>query len=97
MLYQNSFNCLPEVLAFAYLQYYHVHLDYTPYAHLPPSLHLFLPLWCADGYDIILLNFYADWCRFSQQLKPIFEKAAETMAAELSVRDYNIIQTPVMW
>ncbi|CAI8049759.1 Endoplasmic reticulum resident protein 44, partial [Geodia barretti] len=32
--------------------------------------------------DILLLNFYADWCRFSQQLKPIFEKAADAMATE---------------
>jgi thiol:disulfide interchange protein len=32
--------------------------------------------------DILLLNFYADWCRFSQQLKPIFEKAADAMDAE---------------
>ena len=24
----------------------------------------------------MLVNFYADWCRFSQMLKPIFDKAA---------------------
>lgn len=29
--------------------------------------------------DIVLLNFYADWCRFSQQLKPIFERAATAL------------------
>ncbi|XP_017037453.1 endoplasmic reticulum resident protein 44 [Drosophila kikkawai] len=26
--------------------------------------------------DVVLLNFYVDWCRFSKQLEPIFEEAA---------------------
>lgn len=29
--------------------------------------------------DIIMLNFYADWCRFSQMLKPIYDKAADKL------------------
>lgn len=35
-----------------------------------------------ESTDILLINFYANWCRFSQQLKPIFEKAAELVADE---------------
>jgi endoplasmic reticulum resident protein 44 len=27
--------------------------------------------------QIVFVNFYADWCRFSQILKPIFEEASE--------------------
>lgn len=29
--------------------------------------------------DIVFVNFYANWCRFSQMLKPIFEDAARTI------------------
>lgn len=32
--------------------------------------------------DIVFLNFYADWCRFSQMLKPIFDKAADKLHSE---------------
>lgn len=32
--------------------------------------------------DIILINFYADWCRFSQMLQPIFNKAADILNEE---------------
>lgn len=88
-----------QIIWTACLQYYHLHIhDCTSGLHplcsftFPLSISFSL---CdfADGYDIILINFYADWCRFSQQLKPIFEKAAETMAAEHSVRYCNILQT----
>lgn len=27
--------------------------------------------------QVVFVNFYADWCRFSQQLKPIYEEASE--------------------
>lgn len=30
-----------------------------------------------EKYDFMLINFYADWCRFSQQLKPVFDQAAD--------------------
>ena len=33
-----------------------------------------------DSYDFLLINLYADWCRFSQQLKPIFDQAADKVA-----------------
>ncbi|CAG5082488.1 Oidioi.mRNA.OKI2018_I69.PAR.g10140.t1.cds [Oikopleura dioica] len=37
-------------------------------------------------YEVVLVNFYADWCRFSRQLHPIFEQTAtvleETYPAE---------------
>ncbi|KHN71948.1 Thioredoxin domain-containing protein C06A6.5 [Toxocara canis] len=29
------------------------------------------------SYEVVFVNFYADWCRFSQQLKPIFMEASE--------------------
>lgn len=34
-----------------------------------------LPL-SAARYELVFLNFYADWCRFSQLLAPVFEEAA---------------------
>ncbi|GMS99947.1 hypothetical protein PENTCL1PPCAC_22122, partial [Pristionchus entomophagus] len=30
--------------------------------------------------EIVFVNFYAEWCRFSQQLKPIFAEASEKFA-----------------
>lgn len=33
-------------------------------------------------YELVFLNFYADWCRFSQMLAPIFEEAANKAALE---------------
>lgn len=36
-----------------------------------------VPKICFTGdYDIVFVNFYADWCRFSQHLMPIFEEAS---------------------
>lgn len=32
-----------------------------------------------DSKVVVLIDFYADWCRFSQQLRPIFEKAADEL------------------
>lgn len=32
--------------------------------------------------ELVFVNFYADWCRFSQMLKPIFNEAAEKIAKE---------------
>lgn len=37
-------------------------------------------------YELVFLNFYADWCRFSQMLAPIFEDAADKAAKEIPVR-----------
>ncbi|GIY75177.1 endoplasmic reticulum resident protein 44 [Caerostris extrusa] len=34
--------------------------------------------------ELVFLNFYADWCRFSQILGPIFDEAAETIAKEFA-------------
>ncbi|XP_037283070.1 endoplasmic reticulum protein 44 [Rhipicephalus microplus] len=30
-------------------------------------------------YELVFLNFYADWCRFSQILAPVFEEAAKNV------------------
>ncbi|KAJ8971822.1 hypothetical protein NQ317_002939 [Molorchus minor] len=32
--------------------------------------------------ELVFLNFYADWCRFSGLLKPIFDEAADAVAKE---------------
>jgi len=32
--------------------------------------------------DLVLINFYADWCRFSNMLSPIWDQGAEKVAAE---------------
>ncbi|XP_072181143.1 endoplasmic reticulum resident protein 44-like [Diadema setosum] len=32
--------------------------------------------------EVVLVNFYANWCRFSQMLKPIFEDAAKAAKVE---------------
>lgn len=32
--------------------------------------------------ELVFINFYADWCRFSNMLAPIFDDAAEKVAAE---------------
>ncbi|OQR75043.1 endoplasmic reticulum resident protein 44-like [Tropilaelaps mercedesae] len=33
-------------------------------------------------YEVVFINFYADWCRFSQILSPIFDEAAAKLQAE---------------
>ncbi|XP_007441823.2 endoplasmic reticulum resident protein 44-like [Python bivittatus] len=32
-----------------------------------------------NNADVALVNFYADWCRFSQMLHPIFEEASNVI------------------
>lgn len=36
------------------------------------------------GYKVVFVNFYADWCRFSRMLAPIFEEASNLVAKEFS-------------
>ena len=31
--------------------------------------------------ELVMLNFYADWCRFSQMLAPIWDEFAEKLSA----------------
>jgi len=54
---------------------------------LPPSLSPSLSRCALPSVtkEVLFLNFYADWCRFSQQLKPIFDKAASTLQTEYPV------------
>lgn len=33
-------------------------------------------------YELVFLNFYADWCRFSQLLAPIFEEVSKKITIE---------------
>lgn len=36
-------------------------------------------------YELVFLNFYADWCRFSQILAPIFEESYKKVLEEFPV------------
>ena len=36
-------------------------------------------------YELVFLNFYADWCRFSQILAPVFEESAAKVLQEFPV------------
>ena len=35
-----------------------------------------------ENNDLVLVNFYADWCRFSQMLSPIWDQTADKVAKE---------------
>ncbi|KAH8419333.1 hypothetical protein KR222_005666, partial [Zaprionus bogoriensis] len=35
------------------------------------------------AYEVVFINFYADWCHFSMRLAPIFEQAAVRLAEDL--------------
>lgn len=32
--------------------------------------------------ELVIINFYADWCRFSNVLAPVFDEAADKVAEE---------------
>ena len=69
---------------------------FPPPPLLSPSLSPSLS-WCAlpsVTKEVLFLNFYADWCRFSQQLKPIFDKAASTLQTEFPV---GHVTNPLPW
>lgn len=42
-------------------------------------------------YEVVFLNFYADWCRFSQMLAPIFEEAAFKVATEFASGENKVL------
>ena len=35
-----------------------------------------------ENNDLVLVNFYADWCRFSNMLAPIWDQTADRVAAD---------------
>ncbi|ERL91615.1 hypothetical protein D910_08945 [Dendroctonus ponderosae] len=35
-----------------------------------------------SGHELVMINFYADWCRFSNLLRPIYDDAADAIAKE---------------
>jgi len=37
-----------------------------------------------ENNDFVFINFYADWCRFSNMLAPIWDEGADKIAAELA-------------
>lgn len=37
-------------------------------------------------FDVVMVNFYADWCRFCQQLRPVYEQAAQLLGDSISAR-----------
>lgn len=38
----------------------------------------------AASNELVFINFYADWCRFSNMLAPIFDEAADKVTAEFT-------------
>ena len=36
-----------------------------------------------EKHEFVFLNFYADWCRFSNMLSPIWDEGADKINAEL--------------
>jgi len=55
---------------------------------LPPFQ---FPSWNAhpllsSTFQVVIVNFYADWCRFCQMLKPIFAQAASKVGDHPRVR-----------
>ncbi|KAK2723204.1 endoplasmic reticulum resident protein 44-like isoform X1 [Artemia franciscana] len=38
------------------------------------------------SHELVILNFYADWCRFSNMLAPIFDEAADKIQAQFPGR-----------
>ena len=37
-----------------------------------------------EDYEFVFINFYADWCRFSNMLSPIWDEGAEKISSELA-------------
>lgn len=37
--------------------------------------------------EIVFVNFYAEWCRFSQLLNPVFEEASKKLIEDVPVSD----------
>ena len=37
-----------------------------------------------EDYDFVFINFYADWCRFSNMLSPIWDEGADKISSELA-------------
>lgn len=39
-----------------------------------------------QGHELVMVDFFADWCRFCQMLKPIYEQAAKELANQPRIR-----------
>lgn len=39
-----------------------------------------------NQHDVVIVNFYADWCRFCQMLKPVYAQAAKKIGEHPRVR-----------
>lgn len=44
----------------------------------------FYPFLSSASNELVLINFYADWCRFSNMLAPIFDEAADKVTADFN-------------
>jgi len=50
-----------------------------------PYVLLHFPLLFSATHEIVFVNFYADWCRFSQILTPVFEEAGKKVMEAYTV------------
>lgn len=44
-----------------------------------PSNNFILNVFLAASNELVFINFYAEWCRFSNILQPIFDEAADKL------------------
>ena len=54
---------------------------FSPNSPHPSHAHTFSGI--LENNDLVLINFYADWCRFSNMLAPIWDEGADKVAAQL--------------
>ena len=59
-----------------------------PLKIVPLSRYDLLPcgVTAAESTELVLVNFYADWCRFSNMLEPIWDGGADLVAKKLDTR-----------
>lgn len=51
------------------------------------AFHLLFIIFAASN-ELVFLNFYAEWCRFSNILAPIFNEAADKVSNKKDRKDF---------
>ena len=55
---------------------------FTSICFIPSGCNM-LPSVIAASTELVFVNFYADWCHFSNLLSPVWDRAAELVAEKL--------------